>query len=326
MRKNVIKAIVMTVVFVMALIPLNVFAEGIIEFPQGVNNVTARFNVNSMGMPDILFSMTNEERSLIIHVSKDTVIYFEDNIIVYDLMVEGQTLQDVLDGRVLTVSYDVSLRSYPEQTTPVSIMIHYEGIVPLPEDVSNLPHALSFNDVSVDDWFYVPVEWAFTNGIMQGVSATEFKPEATMTRAMLVTVLWRYEGEPKADDSAFTDVEAGSWYSGAVAWAAENGIVLGYDDGAFGVNDPINREQMYTILYRYMNFAEQSIALDEEMRLRQFADEDEISTWAKEAMFYMYDAGVMFRESSMDNNARPQDDAFRGEIAGAMYFYNMYAN
>jgi len=191
------------------------------------------------------------------------------------------------------------------------------------------PSSLGFIDVSTDDWFYRPVAWAFENGIMNGVSLTRFAPRTDMTRAMLVTILWRYAGEPDAGDSPFEDVSDGRWYSTAIAWAHENGIVNGLSPTTFGGNYFVNREQMYTILFRYMNFAELTIDFGEENdggSLLQFTDEDEISSWALDAMYFMFDAGVMFRYSTIDTYARPHVNAFRAEIAAAMFFFDLYSS
>ncbi|MCL2391628.1 MAG: S-layer homology domain-containing protein [Oscillospiraceae bacterium] len=187
------------------------------------------------------------------------------------------------------------------------------------------PDALPFVDVYAHDWFFNPVVWAYEHGIMNGINATHFAPSGDMTRAMLVTVLWRYAGMPDADAPSFDDVPDGLWFSTAVAWAAENGIVHGLNETTFGLNDPITREQMYTILFRYMNFAGLTINLDEEMTILEFADEDEISSWALDALYFMFDAGVMFTHATTDNYARPREHAFRGEIAGAMFFFDKYS-
>jgi len=184
--------------------------------------------------------------------------------------------------------------------------------------------ALPFHDVNTYDWFYNSVLWAYENQIMNGVSATMFHPQADMTRAMLVTVLWRYAGMPDADDPIFDDVDSGRWYSTAVAWANENGIVTGHSASIFGTNEPVNREQMYTILYRYMHFANLTILpIEDEGRILQFADESEISDWALDAMYLMNDAGIMFMLGTTDTHARPKENAFRGEIAAAMFFFDM---
>jgi len=185
------------------------------------------------------------------------------------------------------------------------------------------PFELPFDDVHSYDWFYNAVVWAYEYQIMNGVSATLFQPHIDMTRAMLVTVLWRYAGMPDAGESAFDDVDSGRWYSTAVAWAYENAIVTGHSASIFGTNEPVNREQMYTILYRYMHFANLTIPIEDEERILKFADENDISDWAVDAMYFMNDAGIMFMLSTMDISARPKDNAFRGEIAAAMFFFDM---
>ena len=195
------------------------------------------------------------------------------------------------------------------------------GIAAVAASSSEFP----FDDVHSYDWFYSPIVWAYENHIMNGVSPTMFQPNADMTRAMLVTVLWRYAGMPEAKTPTFDDVTDGRWYSTAIAWAHENGIVTGHSARIFGTNEPVNREQMYTILYRYMHFANLTITLEDEGGILQFADEDNISPWAIDALYLMYDAGIMFRESSRDVYARPGYNAFRGEIAAAMFFFDMRA-
>jgi len=280
--------------------------------------------------------MLSEDGELVIHIAEDTLVYFESAVpaseddsetkmtqMVRDVLF-GRTLAQVLDGRNLTVTYAVTTRSLPPQTTPISVRVLFEEAVPLPIGAS-LGDSLPFNDVQSFVWYYQPVSWAFQNGIMNGVSETAFAPEAEMSRGMLVTILWRYAGSPEAGEAAFTDVESGRWYSAAVAWAAENNIVSGYSETIFGANDYVNREQMHTILYRYMNFAGLTITLDDEMRLQQFADADKISEWALEALHFMYDAGITFQQSTLDNYARPKEYAIRGEIAAAMYFFDMRA-
>jgi len=179
-----------------------------------------------------------------------------------------------------------------------------------------------FNDVRTQDWFYDAVGWAFSNGIVNGVSSTEFAPNGYMTRAMLVTVLWRYAGMPSAGAVTFNDVASNRWYSQAIAWATESGIVMGHNPTTFGTNDFITREQMYTVLYRFMQFADVSIQPYTNTPLQQFADTDGISSWANEAMYFMFDAGVMFTHGTQEHYARPQENATRSEIVGALYSFN----
>ena len=117
---------------------------------------------------------------------------------------------------------------------------------------SELQPTSAFTDVPADAWYADAVAYCQQNGIMSGTAATAFAPEAALTRAMLATVLHRMSGTPAVFDSpVFTDAVAGSWYSDAVSWAAKTGIISGYGDGTFGVNDPTTREQAVTILWRY---------------------------------------------------------------------------
>ncbi|MBQ9741773.1 MAG: S-layer homology domain-containing protein, partial [Kiritimatiellae bacterium] len=111
-----------------------------------------------------------------------------------------------------------------------------------------------YDDVDSDDWFYDDVAFVTENGLMNGVGGDLFAPELNTTRAMIVTILWRLEGEAEAESAGFTDVAADMWYTEAIDWAAANGIVLGYGDGTFGPEINITREQVMAILNRYAAF------------------------------------------------------------------------
>ena len=119
------------------------------------------------------------------------------------------------------------------------------------EEAAELP----FTDVPENAWYYDAVAYAYENGWMNGTTSTTFAPGSTTSRAMIVTILHRIEGKPSIQESsAFLDVPLDAWYADAVDWAAEHGIVEGYSDTAFGPNDPITREQMAAILYRYAQY------------------------------------------------------------------------
>ncbi len=121
-----------------------------------------------------------------------------------------------------------------------------------PETVTLSAETGGFTDVPAGADYAPAVEWCRENGILNGVGEGRFDPEGTLTRAMLVTALYRAEGEPAVSGTpAFTDAKPDTWYSNAVAWANENGIVKGYGDGWFGTNDPVSVEQLDVILGRY---------------------------------------------------------------------------
>lgn len=140
----------------------------------------------------------------------------------------------------------------------------------------------SFSDVREGDWFYGSVLYVAGRGMMNGTGANEFSPQMNTSRGMIVTILHRLEGSPARHDTPFSDVQTGAYYAQAVAWAAANNIVGGYGGGLFGPNDPITREQMASILYRYSSFK----GLDTTTRadLSAFLDASAISDYARETM------------------------------------------
>ena len=167
-----------------------------------------------------------------------------------------------------------------------------------------------FTDVAEKAWYHDAVEYAVTNGLMKGVGGGKFDPEGTMTRAMLVTVLWRYEGEPAEGENTFTDVPDGTWYTGAVAWAAANGIVGGVGNGKFDPEGRITREQMATLLFRYAQ--KRGIDTSKRGNLDSFPDSDKVSSWAKEAMRWAVAEGII---NGSDGKLLPQGNATRAQVA-----------
>ena len=113
------------------------------------------------------------------------------------------------------------------------------------------PTGLPFTDVQAGAWYADAVKYVFDQGLMSGMSAQEFGPDGQVTRGQVVTILWRLAGSPTVSGKAFPDVSASAWYADAVAWASANGVVSGYENGGFGPGDPVTREQLAAILYRY---------------------------------------------------------------------------
>ncbi len=146
-----------------------------------------------------------------------------------------------------------------------------------------------FTDVKDTDWFYGAVEFAVRNGLFNGTAATTFSPDSQMTRAMLVTVLYRLEGSPAgtggtataAGSGSFTDVKDGQWYTDAVTWASANGIAAGMGNGLFGTDSNVTREQLATILYNYANYKGYDIAITAAAGIDSFDDAPAVSAWAQ---------------------------------------------
>ena len=173
-----------------------------------------------------------------------------------------------------------------------------------------------FTDVSEKDWFYGDVMFVYENGLMLGASKTLFSPHGTATRGMMATILWRMEGSPAPKGkNSFTDVEAGKWYADAITWTAENGIFAGYGKDKFGPDDPITREQLAAIFYRYADYKGYDLTV--KGNLDKFKDADKITDYAKTAMQWAVGSGLVKGKSG--NLLDPQGTATRAEIAAMLH-------
>ena len=177
-----------------------------------------------------------------------------------------------------------------------------------------------FTDVPAGHWAESAIGFVTEQGYFNGTSAATFSPSVPMTRAMLATVLWRMAGEPAAAAaSPFTDVAAGEWYTEAVAWAAEQGVVNGIGEGLFDPEGTITREQLAVMLYRYAQL--QGVDTTQGgMAVREFSDYDAISSWAGDAMTWAVNAGVLSGNDAGQLN--PGGAATRAEVAQMLYNYS----
>ena len=200
-----------------------------------------------------------------------------------------------------------------EPIEPIDPVDPIDPVEPIEPVVDDFP----FVDVNEGDWSYEDVKFAFEEGLMNGTSSILFSPKASTTRAMIVTILYRLEGEPAfMNDCPFEDVEEGSWYEKAVAWAAGEGIVKGYSDTKFGPNDPITREQMAAILFRYAGFKGYDVTIDPNTNFLSYNDFFSVSDYAKEAM--EWNLINEFIKGS-DNNLNPQGKATREQVAAILH-------
>ena len=167
-----------------------------------------------------------------------------------------------------------------------------------------------FNDVQSGSWYHYYVDYVVENGLMNGTSASTFAPEGSMTRGMLVTVLWRYAGMPKEGSNTFSDVPNGTWYTDAVAWAAHNNVVSGTGNGKFAPNDNITREQLAVILYRYCR--NQGIDVSGKASLSSFSDSAKVSSWAAESLQWAVNEGLL---EGSGGKLLPQGNASRAQVA-----------
>ncbi|WP_454940865.1 S-layer homology domain-containing protein [Evtepia sp.] len=174
------------------------------------------------------------------------------------------------------------------------------------------PEPLPFTDVSETDWFHDAVRYVYDNGLMDGVGDGQFAPNATTNRAMVVTILHRLAGEPAvAGDVGFTDVEPGLWYTDAVAWAAQKGIVNGISETEFSPSGDLTREQLATILYRYAESAGYDVSAQAD--LSGFPDAGDIQSYATEALSWAVAEGLL--QGFEDDSLQPGGTATRAQIA-----------
>lgn len=176
-----------------------------------------------------------------------------------------------------------------------------------------------FTDVEQGVWFYEDVRYAYENGLFQGISPTKFGSDTAMTRAMLVTALWRQAGSPSPNgetvSGTFSDVPAGVYYYDAVNWAEQNGIIQGVSADLFGTDESITRQQMAAILLRYAEWADKEISLVRENVT--FTDSVKVSDYSRKAVETLYRAGVINGKS--DNLFDPQGGATRAEVAAMLH-------
>ncbi|MEL7567864.1 MAG: S-layer homology domain-containing protein, partial [Dehalobacterium sp.] len=180
----------------------------------------------------------------------------------------------------------------------------------------------SFTDIQENDWYYAAIKFVTDRGLFTGISSTTFEPQTTMSRDMLVTVLYRMEGEPVVgnDASNLSDVNAGSWYANAVAWAMANEIITGYDSGKFGPKDPVTREQLLAILYRYSSFKGYDISVSSD--LTAFTDSGKIKDYA--LIPFKWGTGNGLIDGKGAGILDPAGNATRAEVATIlMRFINM---
>lgn len=214
------------------------------------------------------------------------------------------TAEDGVTTAVYTVT--VNTAALPEPITP-----GVDNKKPAPKPEVKLP----FTDVSTSDWFYDDVAFVYENGLFSGTDSRSFSPNASMTRAMLVTVLYRLEGEPTVTGrSSFTDVRSGAYYEKAVIWAAANGIVTGTDSTSFSPDAKVTREQLAAILYRYAQY--RKLDTDASAKLNSFTDADSVSAYASEAFGWAVSEGLI---NGASGKLMPKGDATRAQVAAILH-------
>lgn len=225
---------------------------------------------------------------------------------------EGYTFNGwtVVAGDVTLSDGASATATFTMPAEPVKLKAEYTESTPTPPDPPVWENP--YTDVAEGKWYYGAVKYVSENGLMNGTSATAFAPDAGVTRGMLVTVLWRAEGEPAAaEPHGFEDVGAERYYAPAVAWAKENGIVTGVTDTVFAPDNNITREQIAAIFYRYAQYKADEV--DARADLSVFEDAQEVSNYAKTPMSWANATGLITGMTA--TTLAPKGNATRAQIA-----------
>lgn len=263
---------------------------------------------------DNCFGLKNEEvnTNIAFGSSKTSAVFADESAEINGVAtvngVECTTVVDALNAWQLGRSDGICYQQWlQEETFPY-----------LELDAIPTPNAMTentFEDVSADKWYYDEVKYVYDNGLMNGTSSSKFDPSISTSRAMVVTILYRQEGEPAVSGTCFPDVPEGKWYTAAVTWGAENGIVEGYTDGTFQPNKDISRQEMAAIIYRYADY--QGNDMSAQADLSQFPDNSEIG-WSRTYMTWAVGSGII---NGMNGCLKPKDPAQRSHVATILMKY-----
>ncbi len=218
------------------------------------------------------------------------------------------------DGRSVTLKQQGTRYTFIMPNTEVTVSASFVPTGAVEPTPTSKP--LPFTDVAENQWYTDAIRYVYEQGMMNGVSANGdlFAPEATTTRGMIVTMLHRMEGTPVAQSASYPDVPENEWYTNAVAWASANGIVTGYDSGAFGPADSITREQMAAILYRYAQ--KKGYQTQKTDPLTSFTDAGTVSSYAVQGMQWAVGSGLITGKGQ--GILDPGGSATRAEVAAIL--------
>lgn len=257
---------------------------------------------------------------VILGVEDGGIYYGDQTITVTDKFLDTVTVDGVevtlTDNTFVLVAdnaqHTIRATDKAGNTTTVTVTVN------VPEDPdcdgsTNCP-SLPFADLDTSAWYHLYVDYVIENGLMQGYSSNIFAPGDSMSRAMVVQVLYNLEGKPAVSrTNAFTDTPEDAWYFHAVLWANQNGLIKGYGNGKFGPDDAVSREQMVTIFYRYSAFKGCSLT---EGEYDHFADKDQVSTYAQQAMRWAVGNGLILGRTN--DYLQPKGNSTRAEVAAVL--------
>ena len=287
----------------------------IVESGQHLITMNAPMNL-SLNSDQPLVIDTDESRS--VEASFETNVFLPSDKVIYS----------VADPRIATVDEEGRVTGLTDGTTTLTATLLPSGRTKsvklkvgkgCKKDAS-CPIS-EFTDAQPAAWYHDGVHWALEMGVMNGIGNTRFAPDSPTTRAMIVTMLHRMEGEPASEYAmTFRDVYAGKWYTDAIRWAAEKEIVTGYSAEKFGPEDRLTREQLVTILERYAQYKGCDVSKGEKTYLAGFTDASTISDWAVKAFRWAVNAGII--NGVGENRLSPHTDATRAQVATMLMRYD----
>lgn len=252
-------------------------------------------------------AITQEGNSLTLYIASKSQLNQGDTILLGTLAgTETFTVVSASGLKLLDLDDDAT-----KEWSYATVSVTTGAGTPSSSTPSSSTGTIPFTDVKTGDWFYDSVGYVYGAGLMNGTSPTAFSPSQTTTRAMIVTILYRYEGSPAAGTSSFRDVAAGQYYAAPVAWAAQNGVVTGYSPTQFGPSDTITREQMAAILYRYAQYKGYDVSGRADLSV--YSDGNRVSAYARDAMAWANQAGLI---NGVDARIlQPKGSATRAQVA-----------
>lgn len=227
---------------------------------------------------------------------------------------------DLIELRSDTTSYTIKVSSswnFINSTEELNIVNSFRI-----KDTISKTNGIPFTDVKQSDWFYNSVKYTYEHNMITGLNKYTFGPYRKLSRAMLVTILWRMEGAPMISTNRFSDIKTSDWYAPAVNWAANNYIVSGYASGKFGPNDDITREQLCAILMNYSRY--KKIDISKRADITKFKDSEKTQSYFRDAVSWCLASNII---SGKDNGTilDPRGTATRSEVAAMItnYCYNV---
>ena len=290
------------------------------DIPEGTNltDLDLGVDLGTDGIPvDVINAITGEKDSVQITLAYDGEFGFtltltaplgENNAGYWANLYHYNDVDETMDFETAAeIGADGSVRLPLSHASQYAIVIDDHSHAAT--DVSEL-----FTDVPANHWAQAAIQYAYDNGLMTGVSDTSFAPEATTTRAMIVSMLARLENVTSAADAGFADVAVDDWYATAVNWAAANGIVNGISDDTFAPNDPITREQLAAMLMNYAQY--KGLDVSARADLSHYSDAENISSWANDVLSWAVAEGLL--TGVTDDTIAPQVHATRAQVAAIL--------